>query len=64
MHELGLSHNDIKLTNLMLDMSGNPKIIDFGFVSEKSKKNDFKGTLFYMNPIKLNLFHFFKNKIH
>jgi predicted Ser/Thr protein kinase len=32
-HEVGILHNDIKKENILIDISGNPYIIDFGFAS-------------------------------
>ena len=51
LHINGLTHNDVKLDNFMIDMTNNRnvKIIDFGFVSNRNVKL-ICGTLPYMAP--------------
>jgi serine/threonine protein kinase len=47
----GLAHLDIKLENVMLDDQYNPKLIDFAYSDDISKKlTIFRGTEFYMAP--------------
>lgn len=53
MHSMNIAHRDIKLENIILDDTLNPKIIDFGFSTciEKDKKiKIFCGTPSYMAP--------------
>mmetsp|Transcript_1311 Transcript_1311/g.1385 ORF Transcript_1311/g.1385 Transcript_1311/m.1385 type:complete len:1268 (+) Transcript_1311:89-3892(+) len=52
-HSKNITHRDIKLENLLLDASGNIKIIDFGFATCMPKERKVKlfcGTPSYMAP--------------
>lgn len=52
-HSLKVTHRDLKLENLLLDVSGSVKIIDFGFstcFSHDKKVKIFCGTPTYMAP--------------
>lgn len=51
-HEMGISHNDIKMENFLLDCSGEPVLIDFGMSSFFSEGyRDVKlGTSYYAAP--------------
>mmetsp|Transcript_27464 Transcript_27464/g.24340 ORF Transcript_27464/g.24340 Transcript_27464/m.24340 type:complete len:411 (+) Transcript_27464:91-1323(+) len=46
----GLSHQDIKPDNIMLDSEFNLKLADFGFATDKEYSSKMKGTLSYMAP--------------
>lgn len=51
MHSKGVSHRDLKLENIIFDGKGDLKLIDFGFAStESNKQNCFCGTPTYMAP--------------
>ena len=53
LHEMGITHRDIKLENLLLDEQLNIKIIDFGFstcIPNEKKIKIFCGTPSYMAP--------------
>lgn len=53
MHEMNISHRDIKLENIILDEDLNPKLIDFGFstcIDPMQKVKIFCGTPSYMAP--------------
>jgi serine/threonine protein kinase len=58
-HSLGMIHRDIKPSNIMLDKTGQPKLLDFGLVlfdqwnaptNELTTVGQFLGTLDYMAP--------------
>ena len=50
-HSKGITHRDIKLENIILDIHKNPKFIDFGFsVCSDDKLKVFCGTPTYMAP--------------
>jgi serine/threonine protein kinase len=52
LHSRGCSHGDIKLENVVLDKSGNARLIDFGYAKRKQigDDNDKAGTLLYAAP--------------
>lgn len=56
-HTLNISHRDIKLENILVDMDSSnlqTKIIDFGFATQTNSKSEklraFCGTPAYMSP--------------
>ena len=53
LHENGIMHRDLKLENLMLDINGYVKIIDFGLAKRLNPQdvaNTVCGTPFYYAP--------------
>ncbi len=57
-HKNGVIHRDIKLDNILIDLQGNAKVMDFGIAQyyscdiegEKTQVGDLMGTLAYMSP--------------
>ncbi len=53
-HEKGVVHRDLKPGNVMVDKSGEPRILDFGlarrWTPEETKSSSIKGTPLYMAP--------------
>ena len=67
MHNAGICHRDIKLSNILLNQNFEPKIINFSFACNiENNPTDFVGTLNYMapeiireqpyNPVKCDIF--------
>jgi len=54
MHDLGYSHRDIKLENLLFDDHFNLKLADYGFSSNETISHHKVGTYSYMAPEILN----------
>jgi eukaryotic-like serine/threonine-protein kinase len=58
-HQQGFIHRDLKPSNIILDMNGNPKIMDFGIsksideLKSITQHNARPGTLLYMSPEQL-----------
>lgn len=50
LHNNQMMHRDIKASNIVLTVTGDVKLIDFGTVSEEPKRNSFIGTPFWMAP--------------
>jgi MAP/microtubule affinity-regulating kinase len=55
MHDKGLCHRDLKMTNILINSRGEVKIIDFGFsVEAYHKLRMYCGTPSYMPPEMVN----------
>ncbi|MBK7629622.1 MAG: protein kinase [Ignavibacteriales bacterium] len=58
-HQQGFIHRDLKPSNIILDLNGNPKIMDFGIsksideLKSITQQNARPGTLLYMSPEQL-----------
>lgn len=58
-HQQGFIHRDLKPSNIILDLNGNPKIMDFGIsksideLKTITQQNARPGTLLYMSPEQL-----------
>lgn len=58
-HSQGFIHRDLKPSNIILDLNGNPKIMDFGIsksvdeLKTLTQQNARPGTLLYMSPEQL-----------
>lgn len=58
-HQHGFIHRDLKPSNIILDLNGNPKIMDFGIsksideLKSITQHNSRPGTLLYMSPEQL-----------
>lgn len=51
MHERGIAHRDLKLTNILIDSEYSVKVIDFGFACEAADRQKmYCGTPSYMAP--------------
>lgn len=51
LHGQGISHRDLKLSNVLIDSHGHVNLIDYGFAENTQKKlKEFCGTLSYMAP--------------
>ncbi|HCY77830.1 MAG TPA: hypothetical protein DHV28_18120 [Ignavibacteriales bacterium] len=59
-HQHGFIHRDLKPSNIILDLNGNPKIMDFGIsksideLKSITQHNARPGTLLYMSPEQLS----------
>jgi len=59
-HNQGFIHRDLKPSNIILDLNGNPKIMDFGIsksvdeIKTVTQQNARPGTLLYMSPEQLS----------
>lgn len=59
-HNQGFIHRDLKPSNIILDLNGNPKIMDFGIsksvdeLKTITQQNARPGTLLYMSPEQLS----------
>ncbi len=62
-HQRGVLHRDLKPGNILIDPSGNPKVLDFGLAKDDLEENatmartiagEFMGTLAYASPEQLS----------
>ena len=50
LHNIGIVYRDLKLENILVDMSGHIKIVDFGFSKKMVRSNTICGTSEYLAP--------------
>ena len=50
LHNLGIVYRDLKLENILVDLTGHIKIVDFGFSKKMMTSNTICGTSEYLAP--------------